>query len=315
MSSSPIKIEAGAPPMRLGDRFVQAGLLTPKQVEETIALQNAEQLRFGEAAIRLGFLTDTQLRSVLAEQFNYATANATFPNLSPSLRIAHAPFGREAEAIRQIRGELSIRMTGRQRIVLAVVSPGRGEGKSYIATSLAIAFSQAGQRTLLVNANLRASGQQDMLGVGHSTASGLSSILARHAAPHSGQRVPGFPLLHALGPGPQPPNPIEILREPALKVLIEGWSEDFDVIIFDTPASTTSSDAQAIARQAGACLMVARQDVTRVARLRVAQELMRTSGAEALGLVYNEFDPRSMRRGLRNRIGRVLRKLLPSSDD
>jgi len=315
MSALPTRTDAGAPPVRLGDRFVQAGLLTAEQVEQTIALQHAEQLRFGEAAIRLGFLTEAQLRSVLSEQFNYATANATFPNLSPSLRIAHAPFGHEAESIRQIRSELSIRMTGRPRVVLAVVSPGRGEGKSYIATSLAIAFSQAGQRTLLVNANLRASGQHDLLGVGHATASGLSSILARHTAPHSGQRVPGFPMLHALGPGPQPPNPIEILREPALKVLIDGWSEDFDVIILDTPAANTSSDAQAIARQAGACLMVARQDVTRLARLRLAQELMRTSGAEALGLVYNVFDPRSMRRGLRHRIGRFVRRLLPASDD
>lgn len=294
--------------VRIGDRFLHAGLLSAEQVDATIALQGSKGLRFGEAAIELGFLTEAQLSDALSRQFNYATASATYPDLDPSLRIAHAPFGREAEEIRQIRSQVSIRLGDPAKIALAVVSPLRGEGKSYIAASLAIAFSQAGLRTLFINANLRASGQQDLFGVGHRTAAGLSTILAGHTPVNPGQVVPGFPLLFALGSGPRPPNPGEILREPSMRSLLGEFAQNFDVLIVDTPAAVGSSDAQVIARQVGACLLVARRNVTPLTALRQANDLMRTADVQTIGTVYNEFDSTRTPGTRARRLGRLLRK-------
>lgn len=273
---------------KMGEQLVGAGLLTPAQVDETIALQQREGLRFGEAAVRLGFLTERDIQSALSEQFNYANALMAHPGIDSSLAIAHDPFGREAEAIRQIRAEISLRLASRTRVSLAVVSPNDGEGKSYLAASLAIAFSQSGQRVLLIDANLRASARRPLFSL--DAGPGLSSMLAGRAEAAPGQAVPGFPLLHVLQAGPQPPNPTEILGNPALRGFITAVGAEFDMLVLDTPAANRSADAQIIASQTDACLMVARQDKTLLHDYVEAQERMRRAGAQLVGAVYNGHD-------------------------
>lgn len=279
---------AELPPDKIGDRFVGAGLLTDTQVAKVMEHQQRHGLRFGEAAVQLGLLSQNDVQSVLAQQFRYATGVGPRTGLDPALAIAHAPFSAEAEAVRRVRAELSIRLSGLPKLAVAIVSPGEGEGKSYLAASLAIAYSQLGKRTLLVNANLRSSGQRDWFGLNRQD--GLSTMLAGRAPISAGEHAPGFPWLHVIGSGPQPPNPLEILLEPALERLLTSFAEDFDVFIIDTPGAGGSSDAQVIARQVGQCLLVGRRDVTRLEDLERTQQQMATSGAQTVGVVYNTFD-------------------------
>ncbi|KAF1045984.1 polysaccharide biosynthesis tyrosine autokinase [Xylophilus sp.] len=293
---------------KIGDRFVQAGLLTPAQVERVVERQLADGIRFGEAAVRLGLLGDADVQSVLAQQFRYAAGPVAGAGLDRSLAIALEPFGPEAEAVRRIRAELSIRLADLPKLAVAVVSPSEGEGKSDLAASLAIAYAQLGRRTLLINANLRASGQIDLFGLGV-RGDGLSSQLAGRAAPQPGVPVPGFPLLRVLGPGPQPPNPLEILLEPALERLMAAFAEEVDVFIVDTPAASASSDAQVIARQVGQCVLVGRQHHTLLQDLERTQAQMATAGVQTVGIVYNTFDA-DARRGAGAAAGR-LRRLWP----
>ncbi|ANY16797.1 polysaccharide biosynthesis tyrosine autokinase [Bordetella pseudohinzii] len=279
--------DAAASGDKMGERFVRLGLLTEEQVARVVQLQQAERLRFGQAAVKLGFVSEARVQSVLAEQYRYDYASAQHAEIK--LPIAAMPFGREAEAIRQLRAEISIRLEDLPRIAVAVVSPQDGEGRSYLAASLAVAFAQTGRRTLLVNANLRASGQQDLLGGGGGA--GLSSILAGRAASGESRAVAGFPALGVLDAGPQPPNPAELLREPALRRVLEAYAGQYEIFIVDTPAAAQSPDAQSIARQVDACLLVARKDVTALGELTRTAEQLETAGARVLGTVYNEYDP------------------------
>ncbi|WP_144637168.1 polysaccharide biosynthesis tyrosine autokinase [Bordetella genomosp. 13] len=272
---------------KMGERLVSAGLLTPEQVQRTIELQQQSGLRFGEAAIRLGFVTERDMQNALSEQFNYATALMAHPTLHTSLAIAHNPFGREAEAIRQIRAEISLRLNSRKHFSLAVVSPNDGDGKSYVAASLAVAYSQSGQRVLLINADLRGGAGSELFKL--KGGAGLSTMLAGREAHAPGQSVPGFPLLHVLSCGPTPPNPTEILGAPALQRFIDRFRDDFDVIVVDTPAANRSADAQIIASQTDVCMLVVRQDATLMADLRQTQERMRRAGAQLVGSVYNSY--------------------------
>src|SRR5450830_606000 len=272
---------------KMGSRFVEAGLLTEAQVARVVELQNSANIRFGEAAVRLGLLTEQNVQAVLSEQFNYATALVSTEGLDKSLDIALAPFGMEAEAIRQIRAELSIRLSDQGKISLAIVSTAEGEGKSYLAASLALAFSQMGKRTLLIDADMRSPKQHLLFGVENKT--GLSTMLAGRTEISAGGLAEGFPHLHILNAGPKPPNPLEILLQPALSKLMLQLADDFDVFIVDTPAAKTSSDAQTIAQQVGMCLLVGRQHYTTLADLRQTQTQMQTAGAQILGTVYNEF--------------------------
>lgn len=272
---------------KMGARFIEAGLLTEDQVARVVELQNSAGIRFGEAAVQLNYLTEQDVQAVLSQQFNYATALQPRENLDKSLAIAHSPFGVEAEAIRQIRAELSIRLAGREKIAFALVSPNDKEGKSYLAASLALAFSQMGRRTLLVDANLRTPRLHELFGLENKD--GLSTMLAGRSAIGPGQNVPGFPHLHVLTSGPTPPNPLEILLQPALANLIDRLAPEVDVFIVDTPAATTTSDAQTIAQQLGACLLVGRQHFTKLQELRQVEMQVGTAGAQLIGTVYNEY--------------------------
>jgi len=276
---------------QMGSRFIEAGLLTEAQVAHVIALQTTANIRFGEAAVQLGLLTEHDVQMVLSQQFNYATAQAASDRLDKSLDIALASFGMEAEAIRHIRAELSIRLGQQDKISLAIVSATEGEGKSYLAASLALAFSQMGKRTLLIDANMRAARQHVLFGLENKE--GLSTILAGRSAISAGTQAEGFPHLHVLSAGPQPPNPLEILLQPALTHLMQQLSADFDVFIVDTPAAESSSDAQTIAQQVGMCLLVARQHYAKLSDLRRTEAQMKTSGTQIIGTVYNAFTERT----------------------
>jgi len=271
----------------MGARFDEAGLLTEAQVTRVVELQASAGIRFGEAAVRLGLLTEQNVQAVLSEQFNYATALVPSEHLDKSLDIALMPFGLEAEAIRQIRAELSIRLSEQEKISLAIVSTIEGEGKSYLAASLALAFSQMGKRTLLIDGDMRKPTQHLLFGLENK--SGLSTMLAGRTAISGGTQAKGFPHLYILNAGPQPPNPLEILLQPALSNLMKQLADDFDVFIVDTPAAQTSSDAQTISQQVGMCLLVARQHHSRLDDLRQTQAQMKTAGAQIIGTVYNEF--------------------------
>ena len=286
----------GAGTGRLGERFVREGLLTPAQVDAIVQLQGTARIRFGEAALRLGLLTQDQLMSVLSEQFNYATASAVDPAISPLLAIARQPFGAEAESVRQLRATVAMRLLsgGRDHASITVTSPDAQEGKSYVAASLAVAFSQNGQRTLLVNGNLRPSGQTDLFGLagGPSTDvasarhGGLSTLLARLTSTSQIVSVPGFPNLDVLPAGPQPPNPLELLAEPRLRQTLDAFGREYALLVIDTPAALASSDASLIARQTDTCLLIGRKDRTRVRALRDAEAQLRAAGADLLGAVY-----------------------------
>jgi len=306
--ATPADVAPAGPTEKMGERFIRLGLLTEEQVQHVVQLQQTERLRFGQAAVKLGFVSEERVQSVLAEQYHYDYAPARQQTSDIPLAIASAPFSQEAEAIRQLRAEISIQLEGQPRIAIAIISPEDGEGRAYLSASLAVAFAQTGRSTLLVNANLRTSGQRDLLGDSGGTG-GLSSILAGRSSTQSCRAVPGFPMLAVLDAGPQPPNPAELLREPALDKVLEAYGGDYEIFIVNTPAMNHSSDAQSIARQVDACVMIARRDVTRLADLERSAQSLETSGVRVLGTVYNEYDPQAGGdRGLWARV----RNLLPA---
>lgn len=274
---------------RIGDQLLAEGRLTPEQLQAILALQQSEDLRFGDAAIRLGYLTPEELQRILSAQFGYTTSLAsTSDSWTTPLAIAHAPFSQEAEAIRQIRVNLASFQEHSAHLTFAVVSPAAKEGKSYLAASLAIAFAQAGQTTLLINADLRPSGQPELLSPPrHHTPHGLSTVLAGRSHEIPLRAISGYPHLQVLDAGPTPPNPLELLADPALRRLLDELRQHFQVIVLDTPAALGSSDATVIARQARSAVMVGRRDLSRLNQLQSVQEELGSHGVTLLGTVYN----------------------------
>lgn len=275
---------------RMGQAFVNANKLSQEEVTRIIQLQRRGKIRFGEAAIKLGLLTEADIHEVLAQQFNYETV-ARHPRggnkkISRRLLIAHSPYSAEAEAIRRFRSEILLRVGERECLVLALVSPNSKEGKSHLAASLAIAFSQLNLKTLLIDANLRKPAQHQFFDLPNKT--GLSTMLAGRTLATLDLSHTITPNLHVITAGPKPPNPIEILNAPNVSDLIDRVKEGVKVIILDTPPTRVGSDAQIIAPQAGLAIMVCRKDQTSLDDLRKAYRDMETASVPVLGSFYND---------------------------
>lgn len=271
----------------IGALLIDAGKLTPADAERVLRLQREQGLKFGEAAIKLGLVTEQDIQEGLSAQFEYPYLHGQDTGLGMEVIAAYQPFSRQVEQLRALRSQLMLRWFSPEHKVLAIISPTRTEGRSYLAANLAVVCSQLGERTLLVDADMRHPRQHKLFNL--SDKLGLSTMLSGRRGLEELHRVSGLLDMSVLPAGPTPPNPQELLGRGALGDLIRDLSTAFDIVIVDTPAAELSADAQVIAVRSGGALLVARKDRT---SLRAVQDLAASvtdTGGRVVGSVLNDF--------------------------
>lgn len=272
----------------IGKLLLDAGKLTPQHAEQVLRLQKAEGLRFGDAAIKLGLIDESDLRQALARQFEYPYLPGAEGGFSQELVAAYQPFGAQVELLRALRSQLMLRWFAAGRKTLAISGANAGEGASYLAANLAVVFSQLGERTLLIDADLRKPRQHTIFNLGNRP--GLSDMLVGRANQGAAvSRISNFVDLSVLTAGAVPPNPAELLSRAALPVLLGELAESFDVILIDTPPAGMNADALTIAARAAGAMMVIRQNHTRLDVAAAHGESLRAAGVELAGAVLNQF--------------------------
>ncbi|MET0981744.1 MAG: chain length determinant protein tyrosine kinase EpsG [Telluria sp.] len=272
---------------RMGTLLVESGKLTAENAERVLRMHRELGIRYGEAAMRLGLASEDDIRQMLARQFGYPYVQHGEASLSPRLVAAYAPFSPQVEALRAIRSQLMLRWFARGRRALAIAGADPEDGAALFAANLAVVFSQLGEQTLLVDANLRSGRQHDLFGL--KPGPGLSDLLAGRADLDVIARVPGFGDLSVLPAGTMPPNPQELLsRETfrSLPALLEGR---YDVVLYDLAPFGAGADALAAGGGVGGVLLVARKDHTRVADAAQMAGQLVEAGAEVVGAVVMEF--------------------------
>lgn len=274
----------------IGAILVDTGRLSPENVDRVLQLQIKQDKRFGDAAIELGLLSEDDVRFALSRQFNDLYLPAGDNSLNYQLVAAYQPFSLIVEKLRGLRSQLMLRWfdPDAERNMLAIVSPGVGEGRSFIAANLAIVFSQLGKRTLLVDANLRTPRQHELFKLGVNAA-GLSSLLSGRMYSEGIVRISALPGLSVLPAGAVPPNPQELIGRPAFAELLESLGTEFDIVIIDTPAASEHAEAQIIVSKVSAALIVVRRGRTSMPEtVELARSLQQT-GAATVGSVLNDF--------------------------
>jgi Mrp family chromosome partitioning ATPase len=118
---------------------------------------------------------------------------------------------------------------------------------------------------------------------------GLSALLTGRAGKEAACRVHPQLRLFVLPAGIVPPNPQELLGRPVFDLVIERFTDQFDVIIIDTPSATESADGQIVAKRVGGAVMLARRGVTRQSQLAAATQNLVQTGVNVVGSVLNEF--------------------------
>jgi len=267
----------------IGKLLQDAGKLKPQDMERVLKLQQAENLRFGEAALKLGLVSEADIQQALSHQFEYPYIPAAEASLSPELTAATAPYSKEAEALRSVRSELLLRWFKDGRKTLAIGSVRADEGSSYLAANLAVLFAQMGRKVLLIDANMRQPRQQDIFNLGNGM--GLSDILAERASSLQVHTIKPFQTLSVLPAGSPPPNPAELLARPAFGALLSGLETSYDIILIDTAPSQLTSDYQLVAARVGGMLIATRRNVSRINPLAELKEKITLSGAQVVGAV------------------------------
>lgn len=274
----------------IGKILVDMGRLSPDDVDIVINHQREKGLYFGEAAIDLKLIDREDVLQVLSSQFGYSY-NPNSERMSQDLILATSPFIDQAEEFRSIRGQLVSNWLSSDKKTLAIVSPAEQEGKSFVAANLALAFSQLGYSTLLVDANLRSPRLHALFDF--SGRLGLSMLLAGRVKFNELGELPNqinsISNLSVLGAGAIPPNPAELLGRGVFPRILNELKKYFDVIIIDTPSAEYRGDIIPIVSAAKNALLVARGGNTRLDIALDLKALLKKSGVEVVGGVLNQF--------------------------
>lgn len=152
--------------------------LTEDEVAQILAHHRQHGMRFGDSAVALNLASKEEVMWALSQQFRYPYAIGDASVLDQELVVATDPFGESADAFRELRSQLLLGVLAEDqpRKALTVLSVDEGDGRTYFAANIAIALSQTGGRTVLVDANLRAPRLHQLFDI--QATSGLSSILS-----------------------------------------------------------------------------------------------------------------------------------------
>jgi len=248
------------------------------------------------AALLRQSLDRTVTGRTLASEITGAPVLATIaddPEAVKTPLIAQDTFSPRAEAIRRLRTNIRFLSVDSQLSSLVVTSARPGEGKTSLASNLAIALAQNGERVVLIDADLRRPTVADMFGM--PSGFGLTTVLIGEILMEDALQVwrPELPL-QVLVAGPLPPNPSELIGSSRMAELIDNLVSSGATVVIDSPPLLPVTDAAILARITDGALVVVRSASTQVDQLRTAADGLRTVGASVLGVVLTHA-PRGRR--------------------
>lgn len=203
----------------------------------------------------------------------------------------HLPKSQMSEAFRALRTSLLLSQPGHPPQVILVTSALPREGKTTAAANLAVTLAQLGDRTVLVDADLRKPGVGRLLNLGSGKYAGLSSYLAGVSTldlvtvPH-----PAIPNLAAIPTGPLPPNPADLLSSSKLAEAIAELRSKYKFVVIDSPPVMAATDAVILSVQTDGVLLVVRSGETPKEAFTRTRDLLNSVKCHILGVVLNAVD-------------------------
>jgi len=203
----------------------------------------------------------------------------------------HLPKSQMSEAFRALRTALLLSQPDHPPQVILVTSALPREGKTTAAANLAVTLAQLGDKTVLVDADLRKPGVGRLLNLGSGKYAGLSSYLAGVSTldlvtvPH-----PAIPNLAAIPTGPLPPNPADLLSSHKLADAIAELRTKYKFVVIDSPPIMAATDAVILSVQADGVLLVVRSGETPKEAFTRTRDLLTSVKSRLLGVVLNAVD-------------------------
>lgn len=189
------------------------------------------------------------------------------------------------EAIRGLRTSLHFAMMEARNNILMISGASPNAGKTFVSSNLAAIISQTGKKVLFLDADLRKGYTHKLFNV--SNENGLSDYLAGKVDIKNCVKqikTAGFDFISR---GMVPPNPAELLMHSRFQNLLSWASDNYDLVIVDTPPILAVTDAAIIGNYAGTTLLVARFEQNTVKEIEVSAKRFEQSGVMIKGCILN----------------------------
>ncbi|HEX8851081.1 MAG TPA: polysaccharide biosynthesis tyrosine autokinase [Gemmatimonadaceae bacterium] len=209
--------------------------------------------------------------------------------LAQNRLVTHAdPRSVVAEAYRSLRTNIAFARAQSRARTLVLTSPGPADGKSTTVANLAITFAQQGQRTLLIDGDLRRAVLDKTFSVPRTP--GLTELIIGVSPLADAVHDTPVENLFVMGSGQLPPNPSELLGSERMREVIAEARESFDVVLFDSPPLLAVTDAAVLSTMVDGAILVVRMGSTSREAVRRATSHLRAVHSRVLGAVMNDID-------------------------
>jgi capsular exopolysaccharide synthesis family protein len=274
--------------------YLTAALLTSADVERATGITPLAVIGATGAQPRHNIFGRRATRpepALSGSPFPFLPGRLVRPRYGPLFALS-SPGDPVTEAFRTLRTKLLFSNPGPSPRTLVVTSMLPAEGKTLVASNLAILFAQAGMRVILVDADLRRPALHTIFHL--AACPGVSDLLLGSATLDAALQQTTVPNLRLLPCGSRAANPSELLSFPTLAPLVQELAASADLVIFDTPAMGGLTDALVVSARVEGTLMVIRAGTTSPQLLARGIESLRAVGARPLGTVLTMVAPSSL---------------------
>ena len=257
--------------------------LSPEQVQSVMERARKRKEAFGKAAIALGFAKGKDVKAAVAIQFGAHFDTADQLKVPSALITVNQPYSTAAEEFRNLRTRLLTNDNGDAARLLSVVGAAEGTGSSLVAANLAVAFSQLGRKTLLIDGRLRKPRQLVLFET--TSDYGLEDVVLNEEKLKDCLAPTGIRDLSLLGAPSRLADPQLVFNHRNFATLIADTCEQFDTVIVDTTTGHDVVDGRYVWALTRSVLLCARRNRSRVNELRDLVSEIKDCGAHLSGSV------------------------------
>jgi len=189
------------------------------------------------------------------------------------------------ESIRSLRTSLHFAMLEAKNNIILISGASPSIGKTFVSVNLSTVIARTGKKILLIDADMRKGYIHDIFNIKSSI--GLSEILSGQASAEDAIKKTSIEKLDIITRGIIPPNPSELLMGKKFEDLMKWASENYEMIIIDTPPVLAVTDASIIGRLSGTSLLVVRYGVNTVREVVTTYDRFEKNGVEIKGIIVN----------------------------
>ncbi len=261
--------------------FLNKGIESPDKLEEQ-----------GVAVYATVPLSEQQLKASRLLSLKQRRARKAKSEAAPIPLLAqNDPTDLAIEALRSLRTSLHFAMMDADNKTLMITGPSPGVGKSFVSANLGAVLAQTGQRVLVIDADMRKGHLHRYFQA--ESQPGLSAYLSGQATKEDIIQSSMVDKLDFIGRGKAPPNPSELLMHERFKTLMDSLSDDYDLILVDTPPILAVTDAAIVGQLAGSSLLVTRFGLNSIKEVDAALTRFAQNKVEIKGAILNCMERRA----------------------